>query len=230
MQHHGVDAREEEEAPRHVIVDVLQDAPHFALRRLDVGAEERCARRSRKLRRQVAAVDGLNERALAARAHGHRLDHRYADGRLKRGAIQAKAALLGEIAHVERHDQRLLQALQIEHEPQVQTQIGRIDHAHQKIGRGLARMAAEDDVARDGLIEARSLEAVGAGQIEYAIDAAARGTYEAAFLSLDGDAGIVRDLLATAREAVEEGCLTAVRDADQRKARASRRGLGVHVE
>ena len=112
------------------------------------------------------------------------------------------------------------QAFQIEHQAQIQTQIGGIDHAHQKIRRRLARVPPEHHIARDGLIEARRLEAVGAGQIEHAIDAAGAGADEAAFFSLDGDARIVRNFLAAAGQAIEEGCFTAVRDADQRKARS----------
>ena len=71
--------------------------------------------------------------------------------------VELVATLLGDIAHVERDDHRAPQALQFQHQAQIQPQVGRIDHAHQKIGRRLTRMAAEHDIARDGLIEAGGL-------------------------------------------------------------------------
>ena len=84
-------------------------------------------------------------------------------------------------------------------------------------------MPAEHDIARDRFVEARGFEAVGAGQIEHAVSAAADGADEAAFLALDGDAGVVRDLLAAAGQPVEQRGLAAVGIADQREAEAVRR-------
>ena len=67
------------------------------------------------------------------------------------------------------------------------------------------------------------------GRSSDAIRAARRGADEAAFLALDGDAGIVRDFLSAAGEAIEESGLAAVRYADQREAQAFRRSDGAFM-
>jgi len=229
MQHDRIEACEPLHSRRYPVVDLRKNAPHFALGGLDIAQTRQRRDRRNERRRKVAAVDGINERALAAAAHGDGLDDRHADRALKRGAIEVKAARDCKVAHVERDDQRAVQALQIQHQPQIESQVRRIDHAHEKIGLRLAGVAAEHDIARNGFIKTRRLEAVGAGQIEHAVDAPRVRTGKAAFLALDGDAGVVRDFLTTAGEAIKKGGLAAIRDADQRKARASRHGRSVHV-
>src|SRR5205814_9499214 len=88
---------------------------------------------------------------------------------------------------------------------------------------------AEHDVAGDGLIECRRLEAVGAGQVDDAEDTAAARTDQSAFLAFDRDARVIGHLLAAARQTVEERSLAAVGDADEREGdvrRGQRRGRG----
>ena len=85
-------------------------------------------------------------------------------------------------------------------------------------GRGSPGMKPRQQVAGDRFVGAGGVEAVGAGQVEHA-HAGGRRACEAAFLALDGDAGVVGDLLATAGERVEQRGLAAVRVADQGDAR-----------
>ena len=122
------------------------------------------------------------------------------------------------VAHVQRDDHRPADPLQLEHQPQVQAQVGGVDDADQQVRRRLAGMPAQHDVARDRFVEARGFEAVGAGQVEQAVGRGRSGADEAALLALDGDARVVRDFLAAAGEAIEEGGLAAVGHADEREA------------
>jgi len=222
VEHHGVEARQHPQPGRHAIAGFVQHAAHFALRGLDVGG----ARGRRRLdaersspfkgrRREAIGIERLDERALAARAYGHRRDHRYSERALERRTIERVAALRGEVAHVERHDHRPPEPLELQHQTEAEAQVRRIDHAHEEIRRGLGRVPAQHHVAGDGLIERRGLEAIGARQIDDAEAASGARTREAPFLALDRDAGVVGDFLAAARQAVEEGGLAAVRNADQ---------------
>src|ERR1700759_1564732 len=80
-------------------------------------------------------------------------------------------------------------------------------------------MPAQDDIAGNGLVEASGLEAVSAREVDDAEKSSRAGADQPAFLALHSHAGIVRNLLATAGQTVEEGCLTAVRHPDQRQGR-----------
>ncbi len=93
----------------------------------------------------------------------------------------------------------------------------RVDHAHHESGSGSVRDAAQQDVARDGLIERGRSEAVGPGKVEDAQrPTVVRRPF--AFAPFDRDAGVVSHLLAAARQAVEQCGLAAIGDADQRNA------------
>ena len=184
VQHHRIQARQQAQACRHAVADFLQHAAHFALRRLDLGgaahgrrpgARRRCAPAALKSKCSIASTSC----ALAAGAHRHGLHDRHAERALERRAVELIAALLGDVAHVERDDHRPPEALQFQHQAQVQAQIGRIHHAYEQVGGGLAGVPAEHDVARDGLIQGGGLQAVGARQIDDAEDAPAVGADEA---------------------------------------------------
>ena len=156
----------------HAVAGGIEHAAHLALRRLDVrgrGGRGRLQARVRTLAGRLVeavVVDRLDELALAAGAHGDRADHRDAERLLERGAIELVAALLGDVAHVERDQHRAAEALELQHQAQVQAQVGRIDHADQQVRRRLGRMPAEHHVARDRLIECRRLQAVGTRQVD----------------------------------------------------------------
>ena len=104
--------------------------------------------------------------------------------------------------------------LRLKREPQVLAQIGGIGHADDEIRRALARAPTEQHIGRDLLVGSQRIEAVGARQIENA-HAPPRGRQQRAFLALDGDAGVVGDLLPAAGEHVEQRRLAAVRVTDQ---------------
>jgi hypothetical protein len=130
------------------------------------------------------------------------------------GGIDAPAAPLGDVHHVERQDDRTAELPDLERQPEVQAQVGRVGHAHDDVGGGLVREPAEHDVARDLLVGAVRPQRIGARQIDHIDDAAARAS-EAAGLALDGDAGVVGDLLPAAGQRVEDRGLAAIRVADQ---------------
>ena len=94
------------------------------------------------------------EQALRAVAvHADRLDHRHAEFARQSRAVDHDALLPGHVGHVERHHHRQAQALGLEHQPQVEAQVGRVGHADQQVGQRLLALA-RDDVARDGLVGA----------------------------------------------------------------------------
>ena len=127
------------------------------------------------------------------------------------------AALRGDIHAVERQHHGQAEALHFEREAQADRQVHRVDHAHHEFGRRRVRDAAQQDVARDGFVERRRAQAVGARQIEDAQRASVGGG-ALAFAALDGDARVVSDLLAAAGQAIEERGLAAIGNADQRDA------------
>ncbi len=87
-------------------------------------------------------------------------------------------------------------------------------------GRFSPTRAAVQHVAGDALVGRARMQAVGARQVEHA-QRLAGGGVQPAFLALDGDAGVVGDLLAAAGQQVEQRGLAAVRVADQRHQRAA---------
>jgi hypothetical protein len=120
----------------------------------------------------------------------------------------------GHVDHVQRQHHRQAQALDFQHQAQVQAQIGGVDHAHHHVRRRLALAQAGHHVARDFLVRRVGRQAVGARQIQHA-EAVAGAGGERAFLALDGHAGVVGHLLARAGQAVEQRGLAAVRIAQQ---------------
>ena len=85
-------------------------------------------------------IDGLDELALAARTHGDCRHDWHAERPLERGAVEPVTALLSDIAHVQRDHHRPSDTFQIKHESQVEPQIRRINHAHEKVRWGLGSM------------------------------------------------------------------------------------------
>src|SRR3546814_3651960 len=72
-----------------------------------------------------------------------------------------------------------------------------------RVGARLARLAAEYDVARHRFVEARGRQAVGSGQVDQR-QRAAVGEARVPRLPLDGDPGIIGDLLPRAGQRVED--------------------------
>ena len=159
-------------------------------------------------------VERLDQRAYAGADNRHRFHDGNAQLARERGHIDFDAASTGSVHHVQGQYGGATQRQHFEHEAQMQAQVRGVDHAHDHLGNRFARIGAVQDVVRDLLVETGGREAVGAGQVEHA-DRCARGRDERAFLALDGDAGIVGDLLARAGQAIEECGLAAVGVADE---------------
>ncbi len=159
------------------------------------------------------------EAAAADRDGGH-------DGQAQRLrqplGIERQAVTLGEVDHVERHDDRHPQRLQLKDEAQVVVEIARVDDDEQRVGPPLARQLSEHHVARHALVGARRIEAVGAGQVDE-FGRAPVGKRQTAGMPLDRDAGIVAHLLPRASEGVEQRRLAGIGIADQRD-----QGGGMH--
>ena len=166
-------------------------------------------------RRRGMRSSASQQRLFAAGLHGHGFDHRHAEFSVDslRG-VDGDAALFGDVDHVQRQHHRQAEALDFEHQAQVQAQVGGVDDADDGVGRLLAVAQAGHHVARDRFVGRGGGQAVGARQVEHAEGAAGRRG-EAAFLAFDGDAGVVGDLLARAGQAVEQRGLAAVRIAQQ---------------
>ena len=78
-----------------------------------------------------------------------------------------------QVRHVQRDHHRAAEALQFQHQAQVQAQVRGIHDADDQIGRLFGGVAPQHDVPGDGLIQGGRLQAVGAGQVEQAIGPAA---------------------------------------------------------
>jgi hypothetical protein len=154
------------------------------------------------------------QRRGAAVLHRDGFHDRRAERGLQLVDVDADAALLRDIHHVECDQHRPAEALDLEREAQVQAKVGRVEYADDEVGWRLADIVAGTDVARDDFVGAGRVEAVRAGQVEHAHAAAGR-RFEPAFLAFDGHARVVRDLLAAAGEAIEQRGLAAVRIADE---------------
>jgi hypothetical protein len=68
------------------------------------------------------------------------------------GGVDLDAALLGDVDHVQRQHHRQAEALDFQHQAQVQAQVGGVDHADHGVRRLLAGAQAGDHVARDRFV------------------------------------------------------------------------------
>ena len=120
---------------------------------------------------------------------------------------------LGHVDHVQGDDDRHAEFQGLRRQVQVAVEVGGIHDGDDDVRPGLPLLAAEDDVDGDHLVGAARRQAVGAGQVDQVERLAGAG--HLAFLRLDGDAGIVADVLAQAGEGVEQSGLAGVGIADQ---------------
>ena len=155
----------------------------------------------------------------SAAAHCDSFNHRNAELALQRLRIELQAVAPGKVDHVERDDGRQAKLDQLQTEAQMVVEVRRVDHDHQCIGLALALLLAEQHVPRDGFVGAGGFETVGAGQVDH-LDGTSVGERQPARMALDGDAGIVADLLARAGERVEQRALAGIGiagDGDERE-------------
>jgi hypothetical protein len=224
VQHHGVDAvvalqahlglaHGQSHDAAHLLMQLLHALGPIVLQRVERGPGLRlhCRRcNGDGLRR----VQPLQQLARAVQAHAHRADHGHAQLARQHRAVDLDALALRHVAHVQHQHHGQAQGARLQHQAQVQAQVGSVGHADQQLGHGLARAAAGNHVARHRLVQALGMQAVGARQVQHAHAAPARRG-QVALLALDGHAGIVGHLLARAGQQVEQRRLAAVGVAQQ---------------
>ena len=216
MQHDRVDPRGPGVGPARQADAVGDDAVGFALGGAQIGHAERppivLSRLGGELCRNL--VGQRQQVGRAALAHRDRGDHGHAEFLGEPLDVDSDAAAGRDVEHVEHEDHRPAGALELQQQADGQAQIGRIRHAQHEVGHDLAGGLAEHEVAGDLLVRAAAAQRIGAGQVDHG-DLAAQRRDEEAFLALDGDAGIVRDLLPAAGQRIEQRGLAAVWRADQ---------------
>ena len=162
-------------------------------------------------------VDRALSNSVDARACGRRRSGPPARRALASSALGSSfsPSRSGEVDHVERDDGRQPERDQLEREAEVIVEVRGIDHDDHRIGPPLARLLADQHVARHRFVGAGGVEAVGAGQIDQ-FDRAAVGERQPPRLPLDRDPGIIADLLPRAGQRVEQRALAGIGVADQR--------------
>ena len=170
-------------------------------------------RRGRPKGRQ-ALLQLAQQGGVAMAAHGHGLYHRQAEFLGEARGVDHQPLAPGLIGHIECHEQRLAQALEFQHQAQIQAQVGGIDYRHDGVWRGLTGAAAFNHFQRDFFIGRGRLQAISTGQVDHA-QALAAGQHQLADLVLDRHPRVVGYFLAGAGEQVEEGRFAAIRVAYQ---------------
>ena len=176
--------------------------------------------------RQVGPAHGDAQLDQASTVDGLAGDDGDAELLLQAGNADVEPGLRGEVHHVQHEDDRTAEVEDLVDQVEVPLEVGRVDDAEDAVGlRGVAA-PAEQHVARDGLVGRARGERIRAGQVDDRDGLAVLGVGRAD-LFLDGDPGIISDLLLQAGEGVEERALAAVGIAHQRiGGRARRRGRG----
>ncbi|MNQ57346.1 hypothetical protein D3C85_714980 [compost metagenome] len=103
--------------------------------------------------------------AALARRHGR--DHRRADLGRQLLEVDTQALTLGDVVHVEGQHHRATDLLQLQRQPQHQTQVGGVGDADHHVRRRLARQSAQDGVAGDFLVQAARTQGIGARQVQH---------------------------------------------------------------
>ena len=117
--------------------------------------------------------------------------------------------MLGEIDDVQRDDRWKTKLNQLNSEAEVIVEVRRIENDDQRIGLALSFLAANQNVASYGFVRARGIEAVRTGKIDE-LGRAAVGERHPAGVTFDRYAGIIADLLASARKRVEQRALAGI--------------------
>ncbi len=229
MQKHGVDAGGQAVGLAEALDHGSQDTVSLALGAAQGGGVGRGPQGAgRGLCRFKPPVDLGQQRVGAAAAHRDRTHHGQAEFATELLGVDLDAALARDIHHVERQHDRTTDLLQLQHQTQRQTQVGRVGDTHDQVGGHVVLRAAQHDVARHLFVGRAGAQRIGAGQVHDAHRAAGRGRQWTDLL-FDGDAGIVGDLLPAAGQRIEQGRLAAIGIADQRnhgRANGSGDGLG----
>jgi hypothetical protein len=219
MQHDPVEAPGEEIGPPRCPDRCIEDAVRLALRRAQLrGVGLGPFGRARQPALADHLVDAGQKIRRAAPPHGDRRHDWNAE--LSREAVEVdlEPAMAGDVEHVEREDHRPADALQLEREAQRQPEIGRVGDTDEQRRNFLACESPQHDVPGDDFVEAAGTQRIGPRQIDQP-DRQAGRCYRQALLALDGDTGVVRDLLTAAGQRIEQRGLAAVGIADERNPR-----------
>ena len=160
--------------------------------------------------RTLVHLDDGAEEVLHASSALERCGHeRHAEERAQRGQVDAVAALLKLVVHVQRADHRHIHVHQLRGEVEVALQIGGIDHVDDHVGHLLHQMSPDVE-----LLGRVARQRVGAGQVgQPELIAEVRGC---ALGRVDGHAAVVAYMGMGAAGVVEQRCLATIGVAHQR--------------
>ncbi len=134
-----------------------------------------------------------------------------------------------DVAEIQCDDHRPAQPQQFQRQPQSQPEVGGVHHIDDDVRSFLTLEAAQRHITRDGFVQRGRRKTVGTWQVEHAIAAAGSGIGALAFLALHGDARVVGDMLAAARQPVEQRRLAAVGHTNKRHAQSRLGSNGAHA-
>ena len=167
---------------------------------------------------QMHLLNQLPDALAPAGTHGQHGDaERLAQAR--RIDLDAEAARL--IAHVQRHQHRQGEGLQLQQQAQLAGDLAGVEHQQQQIGRGVAQKALHHR-----LVLTAAAEVVDARQVHQLVGGAAGISRHRAPQQLHREPGPVGDFGIAAGEAVVEGGLAGVGHAQQGHRDAAARGRG----
>ena len=161
-----------------------------------------------------SAIAGRVERLEARSMHG--ADVRYGGAELPRQLerVDLAAARLHQVAHVQQHQRGQTDGEHRRGEHQLAGQMQRVQNQQHRVGLGHARHRAAQHIHGDARVFRVRSERVDSRQIDQRQIVAAHAGHQAHAL-LDGDAGIVRDLLPQPGEPVEESGFAGIGRPDQ---------------
>ena len=139
--------------------------------------------------------------------------------------VDMAAARLHEVGHVEQHQRGQADGEHRQGEHELTRQMKRVQNQQNSVGLGRAGHAAAQHVDGDARVFRVRSERVDAGQVDEREIFAAHAGHQSHAL-LDGDAGVVGDFLAQARELVEECGFAGVGRADENHRFESALGRG----
>ena len=209
VQHDGVNAVITRCIYRRLLHSALHDGGNLRMQRQQLltrafaGLRHPLAIQHRRLQiARFVTVQPLQQAAGTILAHAHAFHHGHAQCLAQHSLVHHNAPALGHVAHIEHQHHGQAQRPRLQHQAQVQAQVGGIGHTDQQLGRRLTRMLALDDVTRNALVGAVRIQTVCAWQIQQA-HAALGWRGQPAFLALNRDAGVVRYLLARTSQQIE---------------------------
>jgi hypothetical protein len=176
VQHHGIDAIADGHPVQPVAAHQPENSAHLRLIVFDI-------RRARGppyggmpgVRRHTHAIEHGDQGSYAGRLDADGFDHGHSQFGGEPRGIDHDTLAARDIAHIEGDHHGQAQTFQAQHQAQILAQVGCIGDADDEVGLSLAGAAAEQHIGRDLLVRSQRIEAVGAGQIQYAHPQPRRG-------------------------------------------------------